>query len=123
MPARRRIAGLALGAVALGFLAVGEPAQAEFILTVEQVGSNVVAKGSGSINLTDTSGGAFGIVQQGTVLGNRPIIYVGSKSYDAYGSTISGQSVIGNSGSIGSSNVGDLAGLDPLFGVLLVSAG
>ncbi|MGH8319797.1 MAG: PEP-CTERM sorting domain-containing protein [Steroidobacteraceae bacterium] len=45
--------GLALGVVALGFLAAGEPAQATVIMTVEQVGSNVVATGNGTIDLTD----------------------------------------------------------------------
>jgi hypothetical protein len=43
------IAGL--GALAL--LVAARPAQASFIATVEQQGSNIVASGSGTINLTD----------------------------------------------------------------------
>ena len=42
-----------LGAATASLLLIGSPAQAGYIVTLEQVGSNVVATGSGAIDLTD----------------------------------------------------------------------
>src|SRR5204863_7733228 len=42
-------------AVSAGLLVVGSPAQAGYIVTLEPVGSNVVATGSGAIDLTGLS--------------------------------------------------------------------
>jgi hypothetical protein len=48
------LAGAALAAAMLiGFGLSALPAQAGYIVTLEQVGSNVVASGSGTIDLTD----------------------------------------------------------------------
>jgi hypothetical protein len=49
----QRIAGAALGALLLGSGLLASPAQAGYVITVEQLGDNVVATGSGAIDLTD----------------------------------------------------------------------
>jgi hypothetical protein len=52
---------LALGAV------LAPSAQAAYVITFQQVGSDVVETGSGSLDLTDLDVGAFGIARDAAV--------------------------------------------------------
>jgi hypothetical protein len=65
----RRLAFLAAVSVGVigGAAVTGGPAHAEFIVTIEQVGSNVVVNGSGSIDLTDLTPGPTGGIMSGIV--------------------------------------------------------
>lgn len=54
----RRILGVAVLVLAAGV----NPAKAAFIMNLEEVGPNVVATGSGTLDLTDLSGVSLGDV-------------------------------------------------------------
>jgi hypothetical protein len=71
-----------LGAATLALVAgLPLPAHAAYIVTLEQVGSNVVATGSGSIDTTDLSFSASGFSPAG-IIPNNGTISTGSKSLD-----------------------------------------
>jgi hypothetical protein len=105
------LAGAALGAAMLiGFGLSAPRAQAGYIVTLDQVGSNVVATGSGALDLT-------GQIHSGTLTGlggnvnpNLSVIEVGSPaSIDLYGANITGPAKFGGTGGqiLASSNSGD----------------
>jgi hypothetical protein len=119
----RKIA--AVGALAaLGFaIGVAPRAEAAFIATIEQIGSNVVVTGSGSLDLTgltflDTGGTTSGIDPAASVLSIGP---AGSVPTDVYRGSINGPSNFGSGGIAqpSSSGSGDRAGLQLDFGVFV----
>src|SRR4051812_21491084 len=57
----KRIAGAAaLGAAMLGSSLISSPVQAGYVVTLQEVGSDVVATGSGPIDLTGLSPAGYG---------------------------------------------------------------
>lgn len=112
---RRVTTRLAVAAVATTFiLAAGQSARAGVIINIDQVGSDVVATGSGSIDLTDLEQpshpyAALGflvpavahIVEGPTTIGIRPI-YGGATGPASFGS---------GTGSLASSGTGDTFGV------------
>ena len=130
--AQRRATNVLFSLIAIAVLAIGtrvSPANAGFIVTLEQVGSDVVASGSGAIDLTGlTGGGSFSIFA-----GLRPasaVISTGSTNADlddAYHG-LTGPTNFGSGGLLilASSGSGDKVDLEhPLGGAdfLLVPAG
>jgi len=110
--------------IALGFFI--RPAQADYIVTLEQVGSDLVATGSGAIDLTGLSFQAT----VGTVSGIFPsigVINTGPTSFpstDHYSGTITGPTNFGIGGfNNASSGSGDLVGIDARDDVLTVPQG
>jgi hypothetical protein len=121
-----RIAGVAaLGAAMLGCGLSAPPAQAAYTVTLAQVGSNVVATGSGTI---DTAGlGLFGHIRAQALIGpHEGEIFTGPASItsvDVYAS-VNGPSSLGSTTeTFASTGSGDLVGIFGIGGSLLVPAG
>jgi hypothetical protein len=116
---RMKVAGLgALAALGLG-LAEAPKANAAFIMTLEQVGPNVVATGSGSFDLADLTRVGTNVVPELSVDPSARFIITGLGNGDAYGAT-SGPSSFGSGNSTAESSesggvvglgVGDLLGV------------
>jgi hypothetical protein len=127
-----RVFGMSMGRNALAAAVLGgalfcvSPAQAAFVIEFAQVGSNVVATGSGSFNttdLTDYVGGPY--TESGVVVtGAASQLYVGSGSgYLWHG--FSGPSSFGSASQIGtsaSSNTGAVAGIAPGYPYIFLPA-
>ncbi len=83
-------------------------AQATFLVTIEQVGANVVVTGSGSLDLTGLS--SIGATNDTTAINaSAGVISIGSPIFDAtdrYLGSITGPSSFGSGGSIVSSDSG-----------------
>jgi len=123
-----RIAGATtLGVVMLmGYVLSAPPAQANYIVNLTEQGGNVVANGSGTLDLTDlsilnaiSSSGAFidggaGII----VTGQAP----GGLNYDRYLGTFTSSPTFGTSSSFfdAQSGIGGLVGVDNQLGPALV---
>jgi hypothetical protein len=96
------------------------PAQAGYIVTLKQVGSDVVATGSGAIDLTglnffNTSSGGLA-----SILPTLPQIITGptSGTVDSYFGTLSGPTSFGSGGfTFASSGSGDAVGMSGVGGV------
>jgi len=122
---RKKLLPLTLIGIAVTSLFSFQPAQA-YTVTLEQVGANVVANGSGPINLTGltfdgtASGGTTGITPNlggiftGPTSGLMADIYLGVSGPSNFGS---GNATLASSGS------GDLVGLFGTGGSLSVPAG
>jgi hypothetical protein len=78
-----RFRNAAVGAAALAFAAgFAAPAEAAFVFTMQQVGSNVVVNGSGSINTTGVSTGVSGSVSPGLEANNALLVVGGATTTD-----------------------------------------
>ena len=113
---------LALLLIALVFACFGirQSAQAGYIVTLQQVGPNVVATGSGAINLTGLTFSFSGSINplihpgSGSFIGHGASIYTGpaSSSADAYFVPQSGPTSFGSGGlTLASSGSGDMVGI------------
>jgi hypothetical protein len=116
----------ALGAAAvMGSGLYIQPAQAGYVVTLAQEGSNVVATGSGTIDLADLIFVGSGSGDEAGVSGGLGIIVVGPVNFqpsDGYGG-FSGPTSFGSLGLItASSGSGDRVGIDQDSGELFVPA-
>ncbi|MGH7103203.1 MAG: PEP-CTERM sorting domain-containing protein [Acetobacteraceae bacterium] len=119
----KSIAGTAAlaAAVLLGCGLAALPAQADYVVTLTQVGSNVVATGSGTIDLTGLSpdgGGSSeaGVEPSAAGINTGPPIFAASSFYTGY----TGPASFGSGGQTSaSSGSGDIVGIGA-FGVDLV---
>ena len=111
-------------AVAVTSLFSVHPAQA-YGVTLEQVGSNVVANGSGPINLTGLNSDIQGLILDGTIIANIGLIITGPFGVFAHGfSGITGPTSFGSGGfSLPNSGSGDIVGISGFFGRLVVPQG
>jgi hypothetical protein len=114
---------IAAVAVALLVASLAGPADAAFVIDVYQSGSNVVATGSGSLDLTDLNLGGSAVDSSSAVRPDFGIISVGptgSGLVDEYTGISYSGGVFGTGGStLPSSGTGDLVGIKVHGGVLL----
>ncbi len=102
------------------------PAQADYIVTLTQVGDNVVATGSGTIDLTglsflSTATGPAGVAPGEAVIVTGP---ASSAAASLYSGLTTGPTSFGSGGVIdASSGSGDLAGIDGVADELAVPEG
>src|SRR6266550_3667637 len=116
-------------AIVLAWLLSVRPAQAGYTVTLQQVGPDVVAIGSGPINLkglTFSQSGSLGPAIKpfgnGSGLGSR-FIYTGtSSSVDFYSGAINGPTSFGSAFvTVASSGSGDMVGINGgMFGTALI---
>jgi hypothetical protein len=122
----KKLLPLVLFGLAVTSLFSVQPAQADYIVTLEQVGSNVVATGSGAINLTGLTFFSTGPSSAGMLAANGVILTgptaVGSA--DAY-ITVSGPTSFGTNmlPTPASSGSGDLVGINGLSAFIIVPHG
>lgn len=116
----------ALGAaMVIGACLCAPPAQAAYTLTLEQQGSNVVATGSGTLDLDGLTLGLSGVGSSGEIFPLGAIILVGSApiSFDQYG-PVTGPTSFGSGGLTDASNgSGDDVGINGNIENLFVPAG
>lgn len=128
IPSVTRIAGAAaLGVAAvIGSALYAPPAQAGYIVTLAQEGSNVVASGSGTIDLAGLIFVGSGSGDEAGISGGLGIVVVGPVNFqpsDGYGG-FSGPTSFGILGLItASSGSGDRIGIDQDSGELFVPMG
>lgn len=116
-----RISVLALAAI--GLAATAPRANAAYIITINQVGNDVVATGSGSIDTADLTG-PNSASWSGMVMPSAGGVWVGSQSGTAVWSGIIGPQSIGPGGrTVASSNSGELTGIFGQPHVLYVPTG
>jgi hypothetical protein len=126
----KKLLPLTLIGIAVTSLFSVQPAQA-YTITLEQVGLNVVATGSGAINLTGLNFAGIGIAPLAFIDPSSGLIVIGRNSFggvDNY-TGLSGPSSFGNGGKFFPLNIppiapsGDLLGLDrpTHFGTLTLS--
>jgi hypothetical protein len=121
------VRNMAIGAAALGLCSgLGLPAHAAYTVTLLQQGPDVVATGSGSIDLTGlifvgSSGGDEAIISGGLgIIVVGPVPFTPSDEYGGY----SGPIAFGNLGALTAiSGSGDRAGIDQDSGELFVPTG
>ena len=101
-----------------------QPAQA-YTVTLKEVGSNVMANGSGPINLTGLNSDIQGLILDGTIIANIGLIITGPIGAFAHGfSGITGPTSFGSGGfSFPNSGSGDIVGISGFFGRLVVPQG
>jgi hypothetical protein len=100
-----------------------QPAKASVIMTIEQVGNNVVASGSGTINLTGlTDTGSFDVTA-GIAPSQGVVLLGGGTSYDFWtGGGLSGPSSFGSGGvTLASSESGDYLAVGGAFQLYILS--
>jgi hypothetical protein len=110
MTTRKHVFYGILALVSLLGLGVTQSARANFIATIDQVGTNVVATGSGTIDLTGLSiaGGGAAV---GAIVPNAGQLSLAAGGIDLY-SGISGPTSFGSGGAtLASSSSGDAAGI------------
>lgn len=113
--------GLSAAAGALLFISAA-PVYAAYEISVQQVGSNVVATGSGSVDL---SGLTFGLTSSapGSINPSQALLVVGSGQYSLY-SGASGPSSFGSGGLVfASSMTGDLSAIWGTYSEIAVPFG
>ena len=100
-----------------------DPAQA-YRVTLKEVGSNVVANGSGPINLTGLTLTDFGLILTGTISANVGLIITGGVAIVDGFSGITGPTSFGSGGSsFTKSGSGDMVGISGFFDRLVVPQG
>jgi hypothetical protein len=125
MTSLKRLAGAAtIGATLLGFLPFAPPAQAGYVVTLQEVGSDVVATGSGPIDLTGLTllGSGLTVSQVAPPIGliltgpflDMAFIYHGISGPAAFG---------GGPGAVVSFGSGDIVGIYGNFPELFVPVG
>jgi hypothetical protein len=78
----KRTVALLAGVVFAGCYGFGPSAQAGFVVTLEQQGSNVVASGSGTLDVTDLTFGTTGTTQA-LIFPSDAVIFTGPASTTA----------------------------------------
>jgi len=117
----KKLLPLTLFGIAVTSLFSVQPAQA-YTVTLQQMGSNVVATGSGAINLTGLTFSVTSPVGAG-IVANLGDIFMGSGSSDTYRG-FTGPTNFGSGGSFGTNIFsGDVVGIAPDLGVLGVPQG
>ena len=120
-PSRNRSLTTLLCAATASLLILSQPAQAGYIITLKQVGSNVVATGDGPIDLTGLSKGIPSILDIASVIPNTGAIMTGPvlpfMNVDVYNTmTLSGPTNFGSGkATLANSGSGDLACILPYF--------
>ncbi len=120
---------LSIAAALLGLVATGSQAHAAYIVTFQQVGSDVVATGSGTLNTSALSFGGVGSGNGnvGYVQSGKDIAFIASPTFapaDSYTGAISGPTDFGGGSGFGaSSGSGDLAGIWVGGGQIVVASG
>ena len=115
---------LALTAVAA--LSVAYPAKASYIVTLEQVGSDVVANGSGTIDLTDLIFSfTFPGVSPSQINGFNAVILTGQNGVTNAYTGFTGPTSFGsiNVNFTVDSGIGDLVGISAAFGIIELPLG
>ena len=114
---------MAIGA-ALGLCAgLAVPAQAAYIVTLQQVGANVVATGSGTLDLAALTLGDNGF-QSGIIVASQGAIAVGPNASITTYSGFTGPTSFGSGGGHSpANNSGDTVGVDGNFNFVLVPEG
>ena len=114
---------MAIGA-ALGLCAgLAVPAQAAYIVTLQQVGANVVATGSGTLDLAALTLGDNGF-QSGIIIASQGAIAVGPNASVTTYSGFTGPTSFGSGGGhFPANNSGDTVGVDGNFNLVLVPEG
>jgi hypothetical protein len=100
-----------------------QPAEASVIMTIKQVGNNVVASGTGTINLTDlTDSGSFDVTA-GIAPSQGVVLLGGGTSYDFWGGGgLSGPSSFGSGGvTLASSESGSYLAVGGAFQFYILS--
>ena len=119
----KKLLSLILFGIALTSLFSLQPVQA-YTVTLEQVGANVVANGSGALDLTGLNpfGGALGSSNVTPVVGS---IFTGSagETMDGWSGFFGPNSFGGGSTTFATSGSGDLVGIQPLYNALFVIRG
>lgn len=130
MLCRRIGSGIAFGLSALAVLVVwaaDNTAQAEYTVTLSEVGSNVVANGSGSLDLADLVRNSSGLETGSAIIGpssgtivTGPVSATVEDIYEGY----VGPAAFGSGNfTPASTGSGDLAGIDALVGYIYVPNG
>jgi hypothetical protein len=119
----KKLLPLTLFGIAATSLFSVQPAQA-FTMTLKQVGSDVVATGSGAVNLTGLTL-EFTVAPEPGILAGHGVINAGQSSVNvpAYGG-FSGPTTFGSGGSFfPNTSSGDFVGINNSFGTIFVPAG
>jgi PEP-CTERM motif len=125
MAFKRKASAVALGlALLIGSGLSAATAQAAYMITLTEVGSNVVATSSGSLDLTGLSLQPTITVTAPFINPGRADLYVGMGEGAAYGGIILGPSNFGpGSGNASASGSGDVAGIAIGLSVVIVPEG
>jgi hypothetical protein len=122
---RSKLRPAAISAMLVGCGLFGAPAQAAYIVTLMQEGPDVVATGSGTINLTGLrsagvpfGGGAVGAPNEGAVVTGPTVA-----QFDGYAGFTGPPSFGSGRGTFASSGSGDPVGINGEFGFLYVPVG
>jgi hypothetical protein len=114
MTTRKHVIYGILGLVSLLGLGITQSAKANFIATMNQVGTDVVVTGSGTIDLTGLSFFANGSAPAAMIIPIQGLLYLNDGPVDVY-ANISGPFSFGMGGTTrASSSSGDAVGLDGL---------
>lgn len=99
------------------------PAQAAYVVTLEQEGANVVATGSGTLDLTGLSFNASGCCGAGEISPNIGFVMTGEiSSVDLYIGP-AGPASFGSGGLMGANSTGDIIGIEGSASALWVPLG
>jgi hypothetical protein len=119
-----RKASLSVAAALLAFAATGPVARAAYVEDLQEVGSDVVATGSGTINTSGLGSPGFG-GEEGSLFPTIPIAIVGgptggTSNDDIYEATITGPSSFGSGGgTAATTDSGDIVGVLSNINVLV----
>jgi hypothetical protein len=117
-----RSSAAALGAAMLvGSVTSAPPAQAAYVLTIEQEGPNVVTTGSGSFDLTDLTAVAMGFAFSDFMSPAGAVIDTGLGAYTIYSAVLQGPTNFGDGHVTGASSAsGDFVSLDGVASEIFV---
>jgi hypothetical protein len=114
-----RNTAISLGAAALALTAgPAAPAQAAYVVTLEQVGANVVATGSGTLNLaglnfSSTGHDQAGLLPREAIIITGPATQTPNDNYTGFTGPTSFGSGLGGDANTGSGSSVDIRGLPP----------
>jgi hypothetical protein len=127
---KTKLLGLVAGVVLLGSTVAANASP--YLVTLEEVGSNVVATGSGNIDLTGLSLGGFGSSDGGisavnpnaaSIVSGVCVVCPGVLDYASYNASLSGPLSFGSGGPTGAtSGSGDIVGINASGAVFVPAA-